>query len=44
MLPTIHTFELVDSNKIHRSTGAVIKNPDANMDYNVINDSVDLVS
>ena len=35
MLSTIHTFEMVDSDKIGRSTGAVIQKPDVIMDYNV---------
>ena len=44
MLSTIHTFEMVDSNKIDRSTGAVIQKPDVSMDYNVTIGGVDLVS
>ena len=44
MLSTIHTFEMVDSNKIDRSTGAVIQKQDAIIDYNVMMGSVNLVS
>ena len=43
-LSTINTSEMVNSNKIDRSTGAVIKKPDVIMDYNVAMGSVDLVS
>ena len=42
-LSTINTSEMVDSNKIDRSTGAVIKKPDVIMAYNVVMGSVDLV-
>ena len=44
MLSTIHTFEMVDSNKVDRSTGAVIQKPDVIMDYNVTMGVVDLIS
>ena len=44
MLSTIHAFEMVDSNKIDRSTGTVIQKPDVIMDYNVTMGGVDLVS
>ena len=44
MLSTIHTFEMVDSNKIDRSTGAVIKMPVVIMNYNVTMGGVNLVS
>ena len=44
MLSTIHTFEMVDSNKIDRSTGAVIQKPDIIMDYSVTIGGVALVS
>ena len=44
MLSTIHTFEMMDSNKIDRSTGAVIQKPDVIMDYGVKMGGVDLVS
>ena len=44
MVFTIHTFEMVGSNKIDRSTGAVIKMPVVIMNYNVTMGGVDLVS
>ena len=44
MLSTIQTIEMVDYNKMERSTGAVIQKPDVIMDYNVTIDSVNLVS
>ena len=44
MLSTIHKFEMVDSNKIDRSTDAVIQKPDVIMDYNFTMGGVDLVS
>ena len=44
MLSTIHTIEMVDSNKINRTAGMVIQKPDAIMDYNVTMGGVDLVS
>ena len=44
MLSTINTFEMVDSNKTDRSTGAAIQKPDVIMDYNVTMGGVDLVS
>ena len=44
MLYTTHTFEMVDSNYIDRSTGAVIQKPDVIMNYNVTMGGVDLVS
>ena len=44
MLSTINTFEMVNSNKIYRSTGAVIKKSDVIMDYSVTMSGVDLVS
>ena len=44
ILSSIHTFEMVDSNKIDRSTGAVIQTPDVIMVYNVTVGSIDLVS
>ena len=44
MLSTIHTFELVDSNKTDCVTGAVMQKPDVIMDYNVTMGGVDLVS
>ena len=44
ILSTIHTFEMVDSNKIDRPTGAVIQTPDVIMVYNVMVGSIDLVS
>ena len=44
MLSTIHTFEMLDSNKIDRATGAVIQKPDIIMDYSVTIGVVALVS
>ena len=44
MLSTIHTFKMVDSNKIYRSTGAVIQKPDIIASYSVTMGGVDLVS
>ena len=44
MLSTIHTIEMVDSNKINRTAAMVIQKPDVIMDYNVTMGGVDLVS
>ena len=44
MLSTIHIFEIVDSDKIDRSTNTVIQKSDVIMDYNVMMGGVDLVS
>ena len=44
MLSTIHTFQMVNSDKIDRSTDAVIQKSDVIMEYNATMGGVDLVS
>ena len=44
MLSTIHTFELEDSKKKDRTTGAAIMKPDVMLSYNKTMGGVDLVS